>query len=249
MLRAGTLATLAFVATTAAAAEVPREIVVTGEGLVEVAPDMATVTAGVENQGDTAGATLAANAEAMRAILAALEAAGVERRDIQTSQLSLQPVYRPRNNGDDWTPEVLGYVARNTVAVRVREIGEVGSVVDATSEAGANRIDGIAFGIGDMRPHLDEARGDAVRNAREKAELYADTAGVTLGEVLGIRETQPIDRPFPMMARAEMAMDGAVAEGTLEVTAMVEMVFAIAGDGAGDAEDDTRGENGDGAED
>jgi uncharacterized protein len=243
MLRAGTLATLAFVATTAAAAEVPREIVVTGEGLVEVAPDMATVTAGVESQGDTAGATLAANAEAMRAILAALEAAGVERRDIQTSQLSLQPVYRPQN-GDDWTPEVIGYVARNTVAVRVREIGEVGSVVDATSEAGANRIDGITFGIDDMRPHLDEARGDAVRNAREKAELYADTAGVTLGEVLGIRETQPIDRPYPMMARAEMAMDGAVAEGTLEVTAMVEMVFAIAGDGAEDATEDATEEDG-----
>jgi uncharacterized protein len=227
MLRAGTLAALALVAATAAAAQPPREIVVTGEGLVEVAPDMATVTAGVESQGESASETLAANAETMRAILAALEDAGAERRDIQTSQLALEPVYRPRN-GDDWTPEVVGYVARNTVAVRVREIGAVGAVVDAMSQAGANRIAGIAFGIADMRQHLDEARGGAVRNAREKAELYADAADVTLGDILNIRETQPIDRPFPMMARAEMAMDGAVAEGTLEVTAMVEIVYAIA---------------------
>jgi uncharacterized protein len=237
MRRAGTLATLALVAATAAAAaEVPREIVVTGEGLVEVAPDMATVTAGVESQGETAGETLAASGEAMRAILAALEEAGVERRDIQTSQLALEPVYRPRND-DDWTPDVVGYVARNTVTVRVREIGAVGAVVDTMSEAGANRIAGIAFGIADMRPHLDEARGDAVRNARDKAGLYADAAGVALGDVLGIRETQPFDRPSPMMARAEMAMDGAVAEGTLEVTAMVEIVFAIAEDESGEDED------------
>lgn len=230
MLRAGTLAALALVVATAAAAQeqpLPREIVVTGQAIVEVVPDMATVSAGVETEGETARETLAENAETMRAILAALEAEGIERRDVQTSQLALEPRYRPRN-ADDWTPEAVGYVARNTVTVRVRDIDAVGAVVDMMSEAGANRISGIAFGLADTRPHLDEARGEAVRNARAKAELFADAADVTLGEVVNIRETQPIDRPYPMMARAEMAMDDAVAEGVLEVSAMVEIVYAIA---------------------
>jgi uncharacterized protein len=210
----------------AASDDAPREIVVTGEGRVEAAPDMATVSAGVENQADTAEAALAANAEAMRRVLEALADAGIERRDVQTNRLSLDPVYRPRD-GEDWSPEVMAYLARNMVTVRVRAVGNLGAVIDTMSETGANRIAGIHFGIAEPRSQEDAARAEAVADARARAELYADAAGVELGRVLAIRETLPFDQPFPMRAQMEAAMDGAIAEGAVEVTAMVEIVYEI----------------------
>lgn len=209
--------------------QLPREIIVTGEGVADVVPDTAVVTAGVESQAETAAAALDANAGAMQEVLTTLEEAGIERRDIQTSHLALTPVYRPGENGA-WSAEVIGYIARNMVTVRVRDASRVGSVLDSMSGAGINRIDSIAFSVAEMRPHLDAARRDAVADARAKAELLAEAAGVGLGEVVNIRETQPVDQPFPMMARAEASgMAGAVAEGSVEISAMVEIVYSIAG--------------------
>jgi uncharacterized protein len=208
-------------------AQPEREIVVTGEGRVEVAPDMATVTGGVETQAETAEAALRANAERMQAVIEAVTAAGVAREDLQTNQIGLFPVYREQESGG-WTPEVIGYIARNMVAVRVREIPRVGAVLDAMAAAGANRMEGISFGIAEPGVHLDAAREAAVADARRKAELLAEAAGVGLGPVLGIRETRPFDEPFPMRAQADLAMESAVAEGTLTLEAMVEMVLAIA---------------------
>lgn len=209
------------------AQQLPREIIVTGQGVADVVPDTAIVTAGVESQADTAAAALEANAGAMRDVLAALEAAEIEARDIQTSNLALTPVYRPGENGA-WSAEVIGYIARNMVTVRVREVAHVGDVLDSMSEAGINRIDSISFSVAETRPHLDAARRDAVADARAKAELLAEAAGVRLGKVVNIRETQPVDQPFPMMMRAEAAgMGGAISEGSIELSAMVEIVFEI----------------------
>ncbi len=211
----------------AAIQQPPREIIVMGEGLVDVVPDTATVTAGVETQADTAAAALEGNADAMQNVLAALEEAGIERKDIQTSRLALTPVYRPGENGA-WSAEVIGYIARNMVTVRVREASRVGGVLDSMSAAGINRIDTISFSVAEPRPHIDIARRDAVADARAKAELLAEAAGVGLGPVINIRETQPVDQPFPMMMRAESSgMTGAVAEGSVELSAIVEIVYAI----------------------
>lgn len=210
-----------------AVAQTPREIIVTGEGRVDVAPDLATVSAGVETQGDTAEAALAENARRMTAIIEAIVAAGIAREDVQTNQLGLFPIYREQEGGG-WTTEVLGYTARNMVRVRVRDVARLGAALDAVAAAGANLIEGISFDVADRQPHLDSAREQAVADARAKAELLAGAAGVSVGEVLSIRETQAIDQPFPM-ARAEMAMDSAIAAGTVELDALVEIVFAIAG--------------------
>ena len=124
----------------------PREIVVTGEGRVEVAPDMATITGGVETEAATAGEALAATTAAMEAVLAAVAAAGVAADDMQTVHLAVTPVYRQQETGE-WTPEVVGYSARNMLQVRVRAVGNLGAVIDAMAGAGANLMEGIAFGI------------------------------------------------------------------------------------------------------
>jgi uncharacterized protein len=230
MIRFGVLSGAILVAAAAgAAAEEGRELVVIGQGRVEAVPDIATVTAGVETQAEEAAVALAEGGAAMRAILEALEAAGIARADIQTSHIALEPVYRQRSDRDGIieSPEVVGYIARNILTVQVRAVEAVGTVLDDISDAGVNRIMGIAFRLAEPRVHEDAARAAAVRDAREKAALLAEAAEVELGPILSLRETMPFDRPFPMQARAEMAMDGAIAEGSIEVTAMVELVYTL----------------------
>lgn len=213
-------------ATGAAAQDDARRITVTGMAEVEVAPDLATLRSGVETLAPTAGAAVAENAALMTAVLTALEAAGVDKADIQTSQLNLSPVYdnRPEREG----PAVIeGYSVRNVLTVRVRNLIRLGATIDAMAAAGANRIDSVSFDIADPGPHLDAARRDAVADARARAELLADAAGVTLGPVMTLRESPSYDGPVPMRARAEVAMAMPVAEGAISLGASVEIVYGI----------------------
>jgi uncharacterized protein YggE len=208
------------------AQEVPRQITAMGSSQVDVAPDRATITAGVETQAPTAAEALAANSEAMAAVFGALEAAKVERRDMQTSQLNLAPVYEPFREGAEAPPKVVAFQASNMVTVVVRDLGSLGGLVDALAGAGANRLYGIAFDVAEPRPSVDAARREAVADARAKAELYAEAAGVALGPVVTIRESVGMGGPEPLRAKA--AMEAApVAEGTVTLTADVEVVFGI----------------------
>jgi len=205
----------------------PRQILVVGQAEVEAVPDLATITAGVETQAPTAAEALSANSTAMTAVFAALAASGVAERDMQTSQLSISPVYEPYREGADPVQRVVAYQAANMVTVRVRDVAGVGATVDALTEAGGNRLYGIAFEVSDPRAKLDSARTEAVADARAKAELYATAAGVTLGPVQTIRETT--SSPGPVMMRAEAAFDAAppVAQGTVTLSTEIEIVYAI----------------------
>ena len=109
-----------------APAEEPlRQVTVTGSAEVEAEPDLATVTAGVETRAATAAAALAANSETMTAVFAALDAAGIARRDLQTSELNLNPVYNSQRDGQDTPPQVVAYQASNMVTVRVRDVAKL----------------------------------------------------------------------------------------------------------------------------
>lgn len=218
------LAVLALpLAAPAMAEDAPRQIVVTGEGRVEAAPDIATVTAGVQTEATEAAPALAATSEAMRAVFDALAAAGIAPSDMQTSQLSVDPVWADDGAG---VSRVRGYSASNLVTIRVREIGELGAVIDAVGKAGANRVFGIAFELAEPRAQLDAARERAVADARAKAELLATAAGVKLGAVQSIRESGD-SAPGPMFARAEMDAAPPVAEGVVGLEARVEIVYGI----------------------
>jgi hypothetical protein len=208
----------------ASAQEPPRRLVVTGEARVEAAPDLASFTAGVQSEALQAAEALAATGTTMRAVLAALEAEGIAAADVQTSQLSVDPLWD--DPGDGRQPRVRGYAASNLVTVRVRDVARLGTLIDAAGSAGANRVFGIAFEIAEPRAQLDEARRRAVADARAKAELLAEAAGVALGPVLSIREGGD-GGPLPMMARAEAAMDTPVAPGVVGIEARVEIVYAI----------------------
>lgn len=214
-------------AASAFAADAPRQITVTGSAEATAVPDLATITAGVETRAETAVDALARNAEAMAGVLAALDAGGVERRDVQTSQLSISPVYEPYRQDSPESQKVTGYEAANMVTIRVRDVARLGETVDAVTKGGANRIHGIGFDVSDPRAALDTAREEAVADARARAELFARAAGVTLGPVLRIEERADAPGPIMMRAEAMVASDTVVERGTVTLQARVEIVYGL----------------------
>ena len=211
----------------AAEEAMPRVISVTGDGRVAAAPDMATVRIGVRREARQAADAMRASSEAMRAVLASLDGAGIEARDIQTSGLGLSPRYA-RSDGSA-PPRVVGYVASNDLTVRVRELEALGGILDLLIRDGANALNGVFFGIAETGPLEDQARASAVGDARAKAETLAEAAGVPLGAVLSISEGDVGSGPMPVArgAMMEAAMDVPVAGGEVEVRVSVSMVFEI----------------------
>jgi uncharacterized protein YggE len=198
----------------------PAAISVTGEAKVSVPPDLAEVDGGVSSEAKTAREASEANNAAMAKVLQALQGAGINAKDLQTSRLSLQPQSAPNRTGPS---AFVGYRASNRVTIRVRDVTKVANVIDTLVGAGANEIGGINFMVSQASKLLDEAREQAVADARRKAEIYAKAAGVTLGAPLSISEEgSPGPMPFRKMA-AGMAVSAPVAQGeeTLQVTVSV----------------------------
>ena len=213
-----------------AAAALPRTIVVTGEGRAEAVPDMATVTLGMTAEAPTAAEALRATSEAITKALAVLDAAGIEARDRQTTGLSLSPVWDYGRDGSR-PPRITGYRASNGLAVRVRDLSGLGALLDAVVADGANQLAGLTFSLSDPVPAMDAARRNAVADARRKAELYAEAAGVGLGPLIRLSEAGTVT-PRPMSMRSEMVLADAapvpIAEGEVALRATVELVFEIA---------------------
>ena len=225
-----TLLTLAFVLLSAPAlaqtpADFPPAISVTGEAQISVAPDIAFADAGVATDAKTAREASEANNTAMTKVFAALKAANIDARDIQTSRLSLQPQYAPNRSGPS---PVVGYRASNRVTVRIHDVSKVAGVIDTLVGAGANDIGNVAFEVSQASKLLDDAREKAVADARRKAEIYARAAGVTLGAPLSISEG---GAPEPMF-RAKMvggmpASPTPIAQGEETLSISVSVTWAI----------------------
>ena len=204
-----------------------RYISVTGEGEVQVVPNLAIIDAGVTTQGKTARIASDSNSATMAKVLAALKAAGIAERDVQTSQFSIRPLHDYRKNGDN---RITGFQASNRVSVKVRDITRIAAVLDQVIEAGANDLSGIHFTVSERSKPLDKARGDAVADARRKAELLAKAAGVKLGPAIAIVENGggppvPMER-MTMRAAPAAAPPVAVGEQTLRVS--VGVTFGLA---------------------
>src|SRR6202047_3833903 len=164
----------------------PSFISVTGEARISAPPDLAQIDAGVTSEAKTAREASDANNAAMGKVLLALKGAGIEEKDYQTSRLSRQPESAPNRPGGPAT--IVGYRASNRVTVRLHDVSKVASVIDMLVAAGANDIGGINFTVSQASKLLDDAREQAIADARRKAEIYAKAAGVTLGAPLSISE-------------------------------------------------------------
>jgi hypothetical protein len=193
-------------------------VTVTGEATVGVAPDTAVIRIGVSSQDKTAREAGEVNARQMTSVLAAIKDAGVADRDIQTSRLSLQPQYDPNKGG---TARLTGFQATNQVTVRIRDIEKLPTVLDRAIAAGANEMSGIEFVVSEQSKLLDQARDDAIADARRKAELYARAAGAKLGRVVSITEEGSSPQPRPMQAMRAGAVPVAPGEQTLRAVVTV----------------------------
>jgi uncharacterized protein YggE len=206
-------------------ADFPPAISVTGEAQISVAPDIAFVDAGVATDAKTAREASEANNTAMTRVFAALKAANIDARDVQTSRLSLQPQYAPNRSGPS---PVVGYRASNRVTVRIHDVSKVAGVIDTLVGAGANDIGNVAFEVSQASKLLDEAREKAVADARRKAEIYARAAGVTLGAPLSISEG---GAPQPMFrAKAVGGMPASptpIPQGEETLSISVSVTWAI----------------------
>ncbi|HVY58533.1 MAG TPA: SIMPL domain-containing protein [Xanthobacteraceae bacterium] len=207
-----------------------RTLTVVGTGEVHAVPDSALVTAGVSSDADSAAAALQANNDAMAKVLDAIRSSGIEARDIQTSGLSLEPRHaRPSASGNQDRLRIIGYTAANEVTVRGRDLSKVGSLLDKITAAGANRIAGIRFLVSRQETLLDDARKQAVADARRKAELYAQAGGFRLGKILSLTE-ESTSMPRPM-ARATAMMSTAapvpIESGEVALSARLRVVWAV----------------------
>jgi uncharacterized protein YggE len=199
---------------------------VAAESQVRAAPDLATITLGVQTDAATAQAALAENAKRMQAVFAALKKAGVADKDVQTSNLSIAPQYA---YAEREPPKLTGYQASNQVSVIVRDLKRLGATVDAVVGSGSNQVNGVTFGLADPDRALDQARKDAVAKARARAELYAQAAGLKVARIVAISEGGDAAIPPMPMPMAKMAMAEATptAPGELALSVTVNVAFEL----------------------
>jgi uncharacterized protein YggE len=199
------------------------------EGEVKMPPDMATLSLGVTTTAATAAQALSDNAAQMAKVMAALKAAGLAGADIQTSQISLAPQYVYEQNQP---PKLTGYQASNQVNITERDLSRLGRLVDAVTDAGANNVGDISFGLANPVSAQNEARVRAVKALEDKARLYADAAGYHVGRLVNLSEGGGYapSPPRPMM-RA-MAVQAApvtpVETGELDIKIEVSGTFELA---------------------
>ena len=204
-------------------------LTVGGQGQATTQPDLATIGLGVSTRAASAAEAMAKNAEAQAKVIETLKTAGIEARDIQTSALNLAPVMDYADNGQP--PKLTGYAAQNSVTVRMRDIAGLGALLDKLIASGSNELGGISFSREDMTATENEARVKAVADARRRAEIMAEAAGMKLGPLVALSDV-PMDAgpmPMPRMAMAADAkMGGAPIEaGELTVTTNVTAVYAL----------------------
>jgi uncharacterized protein YggE len=190
-------------------------------------PDVATLSAGVVTQAVDGNSAMRENAVQMDKVMAAIKAAGIAERDIQTSGINLNPQYRYAENE---APKITGYQASNTVSLKVRDITKLGKVLDSLAAQGANQINGPSFEIDQPEPVYDEARLAALKKAQARAETYAKTLGLRVRRIVSISEGgQGGFRPAPMMMMrsAKAEMDTAVSPGETTLSVNLDVVFEL----------------------
>lgn len=208
----------------------PRLISLNGHGEVKAKPDMAVVNVGVTTQAQTAREALTQNTQAMEKIFASLKSAGIEGKDIQTSNFMVNPRYDYGQNNNQ-PPRVVGYDVSNTVTISVKKLDTLGAILDQVVSEGSNQINGVMFAISDDAKLKDEARKLAVADAERKAKLYAETTRISLGPIMSVSEGtyQP---PQPVYYGKAMRADAApsavpIAEGEQTVAIDVNIAWEI----------------------
>lgn len=210
-------------------------LALTAEGVVSASPDMAIITIGTVTEAEDAVSALEENTKSTTAFINALKEAGIESKDLQTNNFSIDPqIIYPKtrlksSSSKPERPSIVGYTVRNMVTVRIRDLKLIGSVLNEAVSLGANSINGPRFDVEDPSALQAEARKKAMEMAIAKAQDYASAAGITLGPITQINEQgsfQP--QPEMMMARSSMAADSVPVEaGSVSYNATVSVEWSI----------------------
>ena len=203
------------------------DISATGE--VTRVPDLAIISAGVITRSATASGAIQEAATRMARVRDALKRAGIADRDIQTSNISLNPQY---SYVKDQPPKLNGYSASNQLNVRFHDIANTGKILDALVAEGANQINGPNLTIERPEAALDEARTKAVASGRARAELYARSLGLRVVRVVSVSESGGFAPPPPMPPMVMMAARGerdqtAIDPGEQKLQVNVSMTFEL----------------------
>ncbi len=204
-----------------------RTITVTGTGLVTLTPDIAYINIGVQSQDASASVAVTQNNTNAQAIIAAIKAAGVADKDIQTTNFSIYAQQQYDSNG-----QITGilYVVNNTVYVTVRDLTKLGGLLDATVRSGANTINSISFDVADKTAALSQARLAAVADAKKQADELTGATNVSLGDVQTISYYDSSAPVTVNYSRADMAAGGGsvpVQSGSMQITTTVTIVYAL----------------------
>jgi uncharacterized protein YggE len=203
-----------------------RTVTVSATGEVSAEPDMARLSSGVVSEADTAREALNLNSSAMKKLIEGLKAAGVDAKDIQTSSFHVEPRYT--NPRDGQAAVINGYRVVNQVEIHARDLARLGELLDSLVSLGANQMNGLTFEVSKAETLRDEARKSAIANARRRAELYAEAAGASVGEVLAISEDASQPGPRPMaMARKALAQSVPIEAGSETLEARVTVTWAL----------------------
>ena len=206
-------------------------IFVNGSGKISVEPDLGIINLGVSKTDKTVSRARKAAAIAMNAVMKAVKKSGVADKDIKTQHFGIQPEYRWTQNKQ----EFVGYKVTNNISVKVRDLDNIGGLIDEVADAGGDliRLNGISFTIEDTNQLAIEARELAVKDAIAKAKQFASLTDVTLGKLIYITETGS-NTPIPMLKTAGMAFSEAgdissspISEGEVEIIIRVQAVFGI----------------------
>ena len=213
---------------TASAEEAVPTLTVNGVGSAQIAPDMAEVTLGVVTEARDAAKAHADNAAQAARVQSALKALGIAERDIQTTRYDFSPIYDVKDNGRNVTT---GYTVTNAVVVKVRNLTNVGKVIDTALANGANRVDSLEFSASDPSAAKNAALADAARDARSKADAVARALGVRVVRILNVYSDAQSHTPrnyMPMMMAKE-AYDAAtpISAGELSFEASVNIAYVI----------------------
>lgn len=205
-------------------------IQVTAQGTVRVEPDIAYITLGVQSQAKTAEDSQAANTEKMTALYQALEQLGIAEKDYYTSQYNVNPNYTYTDN----TQHITGYTTTNMIEVTMRDLSQIGTLLDAAAKAGMNQAYSLQFGLENPDAAGLDALQTALSNADTKAKLMAETTGVQIVRILSVKDSV-VSTTTPNYryeyAKPEAAYDAAasvpVSSGTMEVTMQASIVYEI----------------------
>lgn len=204
----------------------PRTISVTGSGQVTLAPDLAYIYIGIHSQAANVSDALKENNDKAQAVSSALSEMGIEAKDIQTSSFNIYP---QQNYGPSGEALELQYAVDNTVYVTVRQLQNLGQLLDVVVRSGANSINGISFDVNDKSQAVSEARRLAVESARSQAEEMASVAGVELGELqtMNVYTSSPVMSTYEGKGGAYDAASVPISAGQMIIRVEVNAIYVI----------------------